>query len=181
MRKFISTLMLAVPFLLGIAGCVPVAGAAEASSTPALPATVAAPAAGTPVVITASGFATSGPAVTSQPGEPPSTPVSPTLAPPGSALTVTLQNNRQTLSMHAGDRFVLSLGDSFTWTVNVSDQSVLSRVVNITPLKGSQGVYEAHKPGSVSLEATGDPLCRQAKPACGMPSILFMLNVNVVP
>ncbi len=133
------------------------------------------------MVITPVGVVTSGPAVTSQPGGPESTPLSPTLAPPGTEITITRQNAGQTLSMHVGDSFVLSLGEGFDWTVTVSDQSVLSRVVNITPLRGSQGVYEAHKTGTTTLTATGDPLCRQSKPACGMPSLIFTLNVNVVP
>lgn len=98
---------------------------------------------------------------------------------PGGQRVVTLNDRMQTITLNVGENFLLELGEMFTWQVNISDQSVLSRVSNITVVKGAQGVYQAIKPGTVTLQATGDPLCRQSKPACGMPSILFELTVVV--
>jgi len=46
---------------------------------------------------------------------------------------------------------------------------------------GAQGIYLAHKPGTVTMTATGDPACRQSKPACMMPSIIFTLHIEVQP
>jgi hypothetical protein len=81
--------------------------------------------------------------------------------------------------LHAGERFLLKLGEGYNWTVTIADQSIISRVVNITVVRGAQGVYEAHQAGSTTLTATGDPVCRQSKPPCAMPSRLFQINVVV--
>lgn len=93
--------------------------------------------------------------------------------------TITLDDKGRTFSFAVGDEFLLQLGDSYTWDISISDESVISRVKNITVIKGAQGVYTALKPGTATLTATGDPLCRQSKPACGMPSILFEVTLEV--
>jgi hypothetical protein len=62
----------------------------------------------------------------------------------------------------------------------VDDPAVVSRVVNVLTIRGSQGLYEARQPGRTTLNATGDPICRQAQPPCGAPSRLFRLQVVVV-
>lgn len=92
---------------------------------------------------------------------------------------VTLVNNGATITLHPGDRFVMMLGDAYDWQVTPADPAVVSRVINITPVRGSQGVYEAHKAGQTTITASGDPMCRQSQPPCMMPSILFTLNVVV--
>ncbi|MDD5341439.1 MAG: hypothetical protein PHC97_03330 [Patescibacteria group bacterium] len=93
---------------------------------------------------------------------------------------ITLADNNKTINMKVGDNFLLDLGDQvYNWAISVSDQSVVSREVNILVIRGAQGVYKAHKAGSATLTAVGDPLCRQSKPACAIPSILFTLKVNV--
>jgi hypothetical protein len=98
---------------------------------------------------------------------------------PGSDLVVGLQDNGKTIHIGVGQRFLLDLGDQYNWQVNVADQSVVSRVVNITVIRGAQGVYEAHKVGQTTLEATGDPACRSAQPPCMIPSIMFQVTVVV--
>ena len=92
---------------------------------------------------------------------------------------ITRDSNGQTVTLHVGDRFVLQLGDQYNWTVNVADPAVVSRVINITPIRGSQGVYEAHAAGTTTLSASGDPLCRTAKPACAMPSLIVEIKLVV--
>jgi hypothetical protein len=52
-------------------------------------------------------------------------------------------------------------------------------VVNITVVRGAQGVYEAHQTGGTTLTATGDPVCRQSQPPCAIPSRLFEIQVTV--
>lgn len=108
------------------------------------------------------------------------TPV-PTLAPPanGNPTVVTLQNNGQTLTLHAGDRFLLQLGETYNWQVIVADQSVVGRVKNVMVIRGAQGLFEALHSGQTEFSAQGDAACRQAKPACMLPSILFRLTVVV--
>jgi hypothetical protein len=145
---------------------------------PTDPGPVSAPTPGVPVVSTSVGVVSSGPA---QPATlaaaTPTTAGGPTQ--PG-GLVITRANNRQTISLHAGDRFVLLLGDEYQWTVTISDQTVLHRVINITPIRGSQGVFEALQPGSAQLVAVGDPACRQSTPPCMLPSYSFELNVTVI-
>lgn len=101
------------------------------------------------------------------------------LTPVNGQLTVTLADNGATVRLHPGDRFVMMLGEAYDWQVTPADPNVVSRVVNITTVRGSQGVYEAHRAGQTTIEATGDPACRQSKPPCMMPSIAFTLNVVV--
>jgi carboxyl-terminal processing protease len=93
--------------------------------------------------------------------------------------TITLANDGETITLHVDEQFLLKLGEEYDWTVTVADQSIVSRVVNITVVRGAQGVYEAHKAGSTTLTATGDPVCRQSQPPCAMPSRLFQINVVV--
>jgi hypothetical protein len=154
----------------------PAAATSQPTQPPSQP-TAAVP--GSPVVSTPAGVATSA-------GEPvPATGLGapqPSQAPTGaSGLVITRANNGQTVTMHVRDRFVLTLGEEYQWSLSISDQSVLHRVINIMPLRGSQGVFEALAPGSADLTAAGDPPCRQSTPPCAMPSVSFELKVNVVP
>ena len=93
--------------------------------------------------------------------------------------TVTLDDRGKTVSLAVGETFLLKLGEVYTWDISLSDESVISRVKNIMVIRGAQGVYQALKPGTATLTATGDPLCRQTKPACAMPSILFEVTLVV--
>jgi hypothetical protein len=81
--------------------------------------------------------------------------------------------------MRAGERFLLNLGDVFVWQVTPADPTILSRVVNVLTIRGSQGLYEAHRAGRTELTATGDPACRQSQPPCAAPSRLFRVQVVV--
>jgi hypothetical protein len=92
---------------------------------------------------------------------------------------ITLNDQGGTIPLAIGERFLLQLGEQYNWEVTISDQGVLSRVINIAVIRGAQGVYEAHKAGTVTLSATGDPQCRQSVPACAMPSLLFRITVVV--
>jgi photosystem II stability/assembly factor-like uncharacterized protein len=102
------------------------------------------------------------------------------ISPLSSSLAVTLADDGQTFTLHIGQRFLLDLGADYDWTVTVDDPAVVSRVVNVLTIRGSQGLYEAHQPGRTTLSATGDPICRQAQPPCGAPSRMFRLQVVVV-
>lgn len=80
-----------------------------------------------------------------------------------------------------GQSFLLNLGDQYDWNINVADQTIVSRVKNIAVIRGAQGVYDAVKAGTTTLTAMGDPMCRQSKPACAMPSIFFEVTLVVEP
>ena len=71
------------------------------------------------------------------------------------------------------------MGEGYTWEVEISDPNVVSRVTNITVIRGAQGVYEGLQPGTTTLSATGDPVCRQTKPPCAMPTTLFTVTLVV--
>ncbi len=93
---------------------------------------------------------------------------------------ITRADNGKTFVIKTGDRFLLNLGmENYTWDINIDNQEVLRRVPNITVIKGAQGVYEALKTGQASLTASGDPLCRSAKPPCMIPSIIFRVTITV--
>ena len=104
---------------------------------------------------------------------------SPTPTPAAQSREVTLEDKGATVEMKVGDRFLLNLGDFYDWSLNVADNSILSRVKNIAVIKGAQGVYEALKPGRTTLSATGDPACLKSTPPCAAPSILFEVTVVV--
>jgi photosystem II stability/assembly factor-like uncharacterized protein len=98
---------------------------------------------------------------------------------PPTTPNVTLADDGQTLTLQVGQRFLLNLGSAYDWTVTIEDQSIVSRVVNVLTIRGSQGLYEAHQAGRTTLTAAGDPVCRQATPPCGSPSRLFRIQVIV--
>jgi hypothetical protein len=110
------------------------------------------------------------------PEPPTSTPVD--LAAGGQKI-VRLDDQGKTMNLAVGEGFLLKLGEGYTWEVSISDQNVLSRVMNIAVVRGAQGVYDAHQAGTVTLSAAGDPECRQSQPPCGMPSILFTITIVV--
>lgn len=84
---------------------------------------------------------------------------------------ITLSDNNKTVELKVGSKITLNLGDLYDWQLSFSDNSILNQDV--------QGVYKAVKTGDIVLTAVGDPKCRQSRPACAMPSILFTLNIVV--
>ena len=93
--------------------------------------------------------------------------------------TVTLADDGQTITLSVGETFLLKLGEDYNWTVTVADQTIVSRVKNISVVRGAQGVYEALLAGKTSLTANGDPVCLQANPPCKLPSRQFTLEIVV--
>ena len=92
---------------------------------------------------------------------------------------VTLAQNNQEIYLKNGERFLLKLGNNYNWNIDITDQTVVSRVVNIMVINGAQGIYEAHNTGTITLTAQGDPFCLNSIPRCAMPSILFRVNITV--
>lgn len=107
------------------------------------------------------------------------TPAGPMAVTPGVPLSVTLADRGRTVNLKVGESFLLNLGEGFTWSPVVADLNIVSRVPNIMVIRGAQGVYKANAPGTTTLNATGDPACRQSKPACMTPSLLFTINLVV--
>jgi photosystem II stability/assembly factor-like uncharacterized protein len=99
---------------------------------------------------------------------------------PSNAQSVTLADDGTTLTLQVGQNFLLNLGADYEWTVSVADQTILSRLVNITVLRGAQGVYEAKQPGSTILTASGNPVCKGDQPPCVTPSRVFQVKIVVL-
>jgi hypothetical protein len=96
-----------------------------------------------------------------------------------STQTVTLADDGLTITLHVGGSFLLKLGEDYTWTPTVDDETIVSRAKGIAVVRGAQGVYDALKVGKTTLTAAGDPVCRQAKPPCGQPSRQFEIQIVV--
>ncbi|HIH44568.1 MAG TPA: hypothetical protein HA257_05690 [Candidatus Methanoperedenaceae archaeon] len=109
-----------------------------------------------------------GPALAADDGQP---------APEGR--TVTLDDNGKTLSLKVNETFLLKLGEFYDWNITIDDTAVVSRDVNVLVVRGAQGIYRAHKSGSATLIADGDPTCRKSVPPCAAPSIRFRLDIAV--
>ncbi|GAP12760.1 hypothetical protein LARV_00496 [Longilinea arvoryzae] len=99
----------------------------------------------------------------------------------GDSKTITLEDSGKTIQLAVGERFLLKLGNEYTWDISISDQTVVERVKNVMVILGAQGLYDALKPGTVTLSATGDPVCNQAVPSCKAPSIQFSIAIEVTP
>lgn len=108
-----------------------------------------------------------------------SSPTSTAVLPPNGERIVALGDNGQTIILQPGQRFLLALGDGYTWEINITDTAVVSRVIGVSIVKGGQGIFEARQPGETELLASGDPLCRNEKPACMMPSLVFQIKIIV--
>lgn len=97
-----------------------------------------------------------------------------------SASTITFADGGKTFYYHPGDSFLLNLGDEiYEWSATVEDQNVIALRVGVMVIKGAQGLYDALTPGTTTLTAVGDPLCRKASPPCGTPTILFKVTIVV--
>lgn len=97
-----------------------------------------------------------------------------------SAAAITFEDNGKTFHYNVGDSFLLNLGtDVFEWTVTVENQNVVALRVGVMVIKGAQGLFDALGPGTTTLTAVGDPLCRKSSPPCGAPTILYKVTLIV--
>ena len=108
---------------------------------------------------------------------PPATPVPTRLAASPGTLVVTAADNVSTLHLAVGERFVLELGSSTTWSVTVADPRVVGPAPGVTAPAGAQGVYEALAAGTTTLSAVGSPVCPSG--ACPLFRIAFDLTIIV--
>jgi hypothetical protein len=96
-----------------------------------------------------------------------------------SSQIVDLNQNGKTIHLKVHDRFLLKLGEGFDWNISIGDMSIISRVPNISVIRGAQGIYEAKSAGQTTLQAVGDPLCRQDPTPCEVHSVSFQVNIDV--
>lgn len=101
----------------------------------------------------------------------------PTAGPNGE---ITMQNAESGVTLRAGERFLLNLGDR-DWNVRVGDETIVRADPTLGIPPNSQGYYTALKAGKTKLYATSDPPCRQASPPCMLPTLFLEIPVNVLP
>ncbi len=111
------------------------------------------------------------------PGKPPR--LLPLAGRDGQPLPITQAENGRQVSLSPGQQIILQLSETYTWQIEVSDLTVLSKIQAAAPASGSQGAFEARRPGQASLTAVGDPLCRSAKPPCAAPAVQFQIEILV--
>ncbi|HEY3364942.1 MAG TPA: hypothetical protein VGK74_07825 [Symbiobacteriaceae bacterium] len=101
--------------------------------------------------------------------------------PPGKAgRQVTMADNGNTLELKVGDTFALVLGEAPPdWELTILDTAVVARVPGIMPIRGSQGVFRAQKPGTTELQAVGTYPCQKETPACKIASPFFRVTIVV--
>jgi len=93
---------------------------------------------------------------------------------------ITFDDNGKSFTLQTGDSFLLNLGDdAYEWEVSVDNESVLQMKRGVMVIKGAQGIYDALAPGTAIVNATGNPLCLQSRPPCGLRSILFSVTIIV--
>ena len=94
------------------------------------------------------------------------------MAPPQPiAYDATMADNSKTFIMNVGDKLRLSLDYGYSWST-ISD-------FNPAVLVGAADGYFAFARGTTTLTMTGNPLCLNSTPPCGMPSIMFTITVIV--
>ncbi|MSQ15434.1 MAG: hypothetical protein EXR50_06180 [Dehalococcoidia bacterium] len=92
--------------------------------------------------------------------------------------TVTLADNGRTFDLLTGDLLSVDLGTAYQWMVTVEKESILEPLPTMG-LAAMPAMYRAIRPGETKLSATGDLPCRNARPPCLAPSLLFEIHVVV--
>ena len=70
-----------------------------------------------------------------------------------------LEQNNKTISIKKGRSFLLKLGNLYDWSIDITNQTVVSRIMNVMVIKSVEGLYQAHSFGQTTLTTTGDPTC----------------------
>lgn len=93
---------------------------------------------------------------------------------------ITLDDVRSPISLRVGDRFLLFLlKGEYEFTPTVLDETILMKVTDVE-FPGSQGVFEALRPGNTKLLAIGELPCAKAVPPClAVPAISVEFTVIV--
>ena len=95
------------------------------------------------------------------------------------SVSVTLADDGRTITLQPGQQALLNLGGELDWTLDVDDETIVSRVAGVTVVPGAQAIYQANRVGQTVLSATSDPACRKAQPACAQPSRTFKVTIVV--
>ena len=87
---------------------------------------------------------------------------------------VAFEDNARTISLKTGQKFLLHLkNEPYEWKVNVEEPRVIRLAGTSSSIRGSQGIYEALRPGRTSLTAEGELPCHKVNPPCMAPTLAF--------
>jgi hypothetical protein len=89
---------------------------------------------------------------------------------------ITRDDNGQTVIMHAGDMFVLRLGDEWDWNVTLDDPDLFQAVPTL--VRDGQGTYLAVKAGEAAIHGSGGLHCDPGE-VCPMIAAVFSVHVVV--
>lgn len=109
----------------------------------------------------------------------PDTRPAPTLSPLHGATTITFGDNLQTIILAIGDTFILDLGGSNNWQIQVGDERIIARVPDPVEESHARERYRAITAGQTYLQATGVPDCVVGTPGCSEPNRVFHLTIIV--
>lgn len=94
-------------------------------------------------------------------------------------VTVTQGDSGRTVEMNLGDTLQLAIKeDGYTWTITLSDSSILVEDTTTTNLNGQQR-YTALARGQITLTAVGQLPCHKVNPPCGAPMRGVTLEIIV--
>jgi hypothetical protein len=92
---------------------------------------------------------------------------------------ITLDDAGKTISLRVGDMFLLFLQNaSYEFSPSVLDETILRKVADVE-FAGSQGVFEALRPGTTKLTAIGELPCHKTTPPCLAPALSVEFTVTV--
>ena len=90
---------------------------------------------------------------------------------------ITLDDGDQTIPLKTGERFLLHLkNEPYSWTATVDDVRVIRRMGDSPRIPGSQGLFEALRPGRTGLIASGELPCHKVTPPCMAPTLSFAVR-----
>jgi hypothetical protein len=95
-------------------------------------------------------------------------------------LVITVADLGRPINLKTGERFLLFLQKAaYEFNPVVLDTTVLQKVDDVEIIPGSQGVFEAKRAGSTTLQATGELPCHKTTPACAAPTLFFEFSIAV--
>jgi len=92
---------------------------------------------------------------------------------------ITLDDGNKTINVKVGERILLVLiMNAYDFVPSVDDETILRKVTDVD-IPGSKGVYEALRPGSTKLTATGELPCHRVEPRCLVPTLFVEFTIVV--
>jgi cytoskeletal protein RodZ len=107
----------------------------------------------------------------------PPTQTSPT--PLANQVVITNDDNNSTVTLQKGQEFTVEFGGDLNWTISFDPSSAIIQQRNIATSSGVQGMYVAAESGTVTLKATGAPICKAGE-ACPMFRVLSTVTLNIL-